>query len=201
MADSKDSWDPDIPGPSKQQEETPTKQDKKSKKKRDKERKEKQSESVKTTKKKRKAEDAAGIDETEERKKTKQSKKIKKKKKCCSKKCLKHVNSQVQEKLNQEYTEQFNQSRESGDSYLRKYIYRDKKEKNSNGTQKAETYFYRIPGQVPFQEGERKIEICLKAFLKIFELTEWTLRRARTGFGKWLKSTFVPPVSELSLAF
>ena len=220
MGDSQDSWDPDIPGPSKQQDETPAKQDKKSKKKSDKDRDEKQSESVGTLKK-RKAEDTAGMSKSEEQKQRKHNKRLKKstfipgtsqnqdeipaesdtesaqqisnrrnsqpsESKCCKKKCLHLVNSQVQEKLNQEFKEQSNQSLEHERSYLRKYIYPDKKEKNSNGTPRNVIYHYRIPRRVPFQDDEKKKEICQKAFLKIFGLKEWALRRAREEFGKWI---------------
>ena len=222
MGDSQDSWDPDTPGPSKQQDKTPAKQDKKSKKKSDKDRDEKQSESVGTLKK-RKAEDTAGVSKSGEQKQTKRNKKIKKStfipgtsqnqdemhepaesntesaqqnsnrqnsqpsgSKCCKKNCLHLVNSQVQEKLNQERKEQSNQSIEHERSYLRKYIYPDKKE-NSNGTPRNVIYHYQIPRRVPFQDDEKKKEICQKAFLKIFGLSEWALRRAREEFGKWIK--------------
>ena len=221
MDDSQDSWDPDTPGPSKQQDETPTKQDKNLKKKSDRNKKENLSDLVKTTKK-RKAEDTAGMSKNEEQKTT-QQKKIKEstnipgtsqneneipvetvtestkqnserqtsqssESKCCRKKCLHLVNSQVQEKLKQEYKEQLNRSTEFGRSYLRKYIYPSKKEKNSNGTTRPVTYHYRIPGEFPFQEDEGKKEICQKAFLKVFEVNEWALRCARDEFRKWIKN-------------
>ena len=104
--------------------------------------------------------------------------------KCCKKKCLYVVNLQVQEKLNQEYKEQSNQSMEHGQSYLCKYIYSSKKEKSSNGAPKNMIYHYRIPRQLCFQEDETRKEICEKAFLKIFEVDEWVLRCAQEECGK-----------------
>ena len=110
--------------------------------------------------------------------------------KCCKKKCMNVVSSQVRQQLNQEYKRQLSQSREHGRSYLRKYFYPYKNsERFSDGTPRNVMFQFRIPPKVPFDDGDKKIEICQRAFMKIFELRDiWAPWHVKVEYGKLMKS-------------
>ena len=109
---------------------------------------------------------------------------------CCKNTCLNAVNLQVRQQLNQEYQQQLNQSREYGRSYLRKYFYPYKNSETfSDGTPKNVMYQFRIPPKVPFDDRDEKIEICQRAFMKIFELRDiWAPWHIKVEYGKLMKS-------------
>ena len=110
--------------------------------------------------------------------------------KCCQKRCINVVDSQVRHRLNQEYKRQLNQSREHGRSYLRRYFYPYKNSETfSDGTSKNVMFQFRIPPKVPFDDGDKKIEICQRAFMKIFELRDiWEPWHIKVEYGKLMKS-------------
>ena len=116
--------------------------------------------------------------------------------KCCKKACMRVVNSQVRQQLNQEYLRQLNQGREYGRSYLRKYFYPYKNsERFSDGTPMNVMFQFRIPPKVPFDDRDKKIEICQRAFMKIFELSDiWAPWHVKAEYGKWMKSRKSIPV-------
>ena len=110
--------------------------------------------------------------------------------KCCKKTCMNVVSTQVRQQLNQEYKRQLSQSREHGRSYLRKYFYPYKNsERFNDGTPMNVMFQFRIPPKVPFDDGDKKIEICQRAFMKIFELRDiWAPWHVKVEYGKLMKS-------------
>ena len=117
--------------------------------------------------------------------------------KCCRKTCIYIVNSQVRQQLYQEYQRELNQSREHGRSYLRKYFYPYKNsERFSDGTPMNVMFQFRIPPKVPFDDRDKKIEICQRAFMKIFELRDiWAPWHVKREYGKWVNGRKSMPVT------
>ena len=121
---------------------------------------------------------------TKKSKRNKRQEKDRCQSKCCKKRCLYVLNSEVGKNLNQEYKEQARQSYEHGRSYIRKYIYPSKKKTNSDGSRRPVIYHYRVPQRIACGDNDaeiQKMEICHKAALKIFDVSEKVLHHVISG--------------------